>query len=88
MSAFFGDGTLHAEHQKGENDADHGKDQEAVKIRKRQGLLVAQVRQGLQGHLLRADRITGLLEVAGLGLGEEGSYGRVQGIEILAESQA
>src|ERR1700737_2752004 len=33
MSAFFGDGALHREHHKGERYSEHGKNQEAVKIR-------------------------------------------------------
>ena len=39
----------------------------AVEIRESRGLLVAQVLQGLQGHLLRGDRITCLLEVGRAG---------------------
>jgi hypothetical protein len=35
MSSFFGDGTFHPEHHECENYADHGKDQETVKIGKR-----------------------------------------------------
>jgi hypothetical protein len=34
VSAFFDDGAFHEEHQKGEHDPDHGKDQERIKIRK------------------------------------------------------
>ncbi|MEY2493256.1 MAG: hypothetical protein QOH24_2207 [Verrucomicrobiota bacterium] len=42
--------------------------------------------QRLQRHLLRGDRIAGLLEAAGLGLGDVGIHGGVQRIEILAEA--
>src|ERR1700693_4401892 len=87
MSAFFGDRSLHQKHQESENDTDHGKDQEAVKIRKSQSLLITQVPQRLQGHLLRAHWITRLLKVARLGLCQAGGYGGVRGIKILAQTQ-
>jgi hypothetical protein len=38
-------------------------------------------------RLLRGDGIAGLLEVAGLGLGDIGIHNGVQWIEILAEPQ-
>jgi hypothetical protein len=86
VSAFFGDGTFHEEDEKGENRADYGKDQETVKIRESQGLLIAQIPERLESHLLGPNRVTGLLKVAGLSLSEKGCYSWVQRIEILAES--
>jgi hypothetical protein len=35
MGAFFGDRTLHRQHQKGQNGADHREDKETVEIRER-----------------------------------------------------
>ena len=66
VSAFFDDGAFHKEHHKGEQDPDHGKDQEGVEISEARGLLLAQIFQGLPSHLLRGNGIAGLLQVAGL----------------------
>ena len=45
VSAFFDDGAFHQEHQKGEHDPDHGKDQEGVEISEGRGLMLAQIFQ-------------------------------------------
>ena len=71
-----------------ERDGDDGENEEAVEIGEGGRLLVAQVREALQGHLFRGDRIAGLLEKTGLGLIEIRVHRRVERIEIFAEAQA
>ena len=51
-------------------------------------MLLAQVIQGLQCHLLRGDGIAGLLKIAGLNLREIRTYRRIQRIEIFAKPQS
>ena len=87
ISAFFSDGAFHHRYKKGEQDRERRKDQEGVEIRKGRGLLLAQVLQGLPGHLLRAGRISGLLQEPLLSLRNVGIHSRVQRIKILVQSQ-
>ena len=51
-------------------------------------MLLAQVIQGLQCHLLRGDGIADLLKIAGLNLREIRTYRRIQRIEIFAKPQS
>ena len=88
MRAFFCDGAFHEEHEEDERGRDHSKDEEAVEIGERGGLLLAQIVEGLQRHLVRGDGIAGLLEETRLDLREIGIHGRIERIEIFAEAQA
>ena len=88
VRAFFCDGTFHKEHEENERGGKDAEDEETVKISECGCLLLAQIIQGLQRHLVRGDRIAGLLEKARLDLREVGVHGRIERIEIFPKPQA
>ena len=87
MSAFLSHRTFHNQYQKRDRKRQHGDHPKAVEIGKRRCLLLAQVFELLPSQLLQRGRIGGLLQEERLSLREEGSGGRVEGIEILAKPQ-
>ena len=64
---------------------DHGEHPKAVEIDKGRRLLLTQIVEGLQGELLRGDRIAGLFKEHRACLVNERLYGRVKGVEILTK---
>src|SRR6516164_3130036 len=87
MRPFLGNGTLHEQHEKSEQNANHRKYEKAIEIGKCRGLLLPQVIKRLQGHLLRSGRVSSLLQEEGPSLLQEGIYGWIEQIEVLVESQ-
>ena len=86
MGALLGRRGLHQEHQWDEHQGEHGEQPEGVKVGERGGLLLAEVLEDLQGHLLDAGRVAGLLQEGGLALFGECLDGRVERVEELSDA--
>src|SRR5208282_3535158 len=87
MRSLCRNGSPHHEYQDREHDANHCKDQECIKIRKCRSLLLTQIIEGSESHLLRGSGIAGLLKVERLRIREVGIHGRIQIVELLSEPQ-
>jgi hypothetical protein len=87
MFAFPGGGAFHQRHQKRQANGQHRKNQKRVEVSKGRCLLLAQVLQRLQSHLVCPNGISGLLEERWLNLREIRIHRRIQLIEILVETQ-
>ena len=60
--ALLRDGAFHQQHNEHKCHHDNGQHPEHIEVGERRCLLLAQVRERLQGQLLRGDRIAGLLQ--------------------------
>jgi hypothetical protein len=87
VSASLSHRTFHKQYQECDRKRQHGAHPKAVEIGKRRRLLLTQIFEFLPSELLRRDRIGGLLKEERPCVREEGIRGRVEGIEILAETQ-
>src|SRR6516162_2995341 len=87
VAAFFGYRAFHKQYQERDRKRQHSDHPKAVEIGKRRRLLLTQVFEFLPSELLRRDWIGGLLEEERPCVREEGIGCRVEGIEILAETQ-
>jgi hypothetical protein len=74
LGVFCRDRAFHEENEHDERDGNDSKDKEYVKVGEGRRLLFAQIGESLQGHLLRGDRLAGLLEKKWLCLLEVGIY--------------
>ena len=82
----LGHGALHQEHEEHEPQAQDGEQPEDVEVGQGRRLLLTEIVQRLEGHLLRPGRIARLLQEVGLTLTEEGLHVRVQRAEVLAHA--
>ena len=87
MAAFFSYGTFHKQYHERDHKRQHGHHPKAVEVGKRRCLLLTQVFEFLPSELLCRDWIGGLLKEERLCVREEGIGCRVEGIEVLAETQ-
>ena len=83
MSAFLRHRTFHKQYQECDRKGQHGHHPKAVEIGKRRCLLLPQVFEFLPSHLLRRDRIGGLLEEERLRACDKGIGGRIERIDPL-----
>ena len=85
-SALLGHRSLHEQGHEHERKRQNGKHPKAVEVGERGCLLLPQIFKFLQSELPRCDRIGDLLGEERLGVRDEGVRGRVEGIEVFAET--
>ena len=87
MSTFLSHRTFHQQYQERDHERQYGDHPKAVEIGKRRRLLLTQVFEFMPRELLSRDRIGGVLKEERPRVREEGIGCRIEGIELLAETQ-
>ena len=87
VSPLLGHRALHEENERDQSKRENGEEPEVVEVGQRNRLLLAEVRQRLQGQLPRRGPVTRLLEEEGSALLKERVHRRVERVEKFAHTR-